>query len=111
MKYVELEIPVLFLEFFVREVNYYGKDKATGFPPHTLFYTGKSIAARSEKSHLLPKAYKAKFSTKPAFGFRDNQLCVLDERHMLKSFTEHCHQKSLLDTILLVGQEAFTQEC
>jgi hypothetical protein len=108
MNSVPLNEPVLFLEFFVREVTYSGSDQSAKFPAGTLFYLGESQA----QSGPIPSFREAAFSEKPqtilprekSLGFIDGQPCLLasQKRHFLAWI-----EKNPLDALLCLGREAW----
>ena len=103
--------PVLFLEFFVREVTYVGSDQSATFPKGTLFYTGESNASRG----YLPSFNEAVFRGNPqnilprekSFGFVDGQPCLLasPKRYFLDWI-----ENNPLDALLCIGREAWMED-
>lgn len=108
MKHIELEKPVLFIEFFIREVTYEGKDMAVSLPPHTLFYTGKSLSMKGAFAQQRARYQKAKFGTRNIFGFKDNKPCLVQDRDVLIYFDKRLHQKNhVLNIVSLETGEYF----
>lgn len=100
--------PVLFLEFFVREVTYSGSDQSAKFPAGTLFYQGESQARRGP----LPSFREAAFREDPkpilprekSFGFVGGQPCLLASQK--RPFLDWI-EKNPLDALLCIGREAW----
>ena len=103
--------PVLFLEFFVREVTYIGSDQSAKFPAGTLFYTGESNASRG----YLPSFNEAAFRGNPqnilprekSLGFLDGQPCLLASQ---KRYFLDWIEKNPLDALLCIGREAWMED-
>lgn len=103
--------PVLFLEFFVREVTYSGSEQSAKFPPGTLFYAGESQA----HSGQLPDFREAAFREKPqpilpqgySLGFLDGQPCLLAAQ---KRNFQAWMEKNPLDALLCSGREAWLKD-
>ncbi len=103
--------PVLFLEFFVREVTYFGSDQSAKFPAGTLFYQGESQA----RSGQLPSFREDAFWEKPqtilprekSFGFVDGQPSLLASQ---KGYFLDWIEKNPLDALLCIGREAWMED-
>ncbi|WP_373550192.1 hypothetical protein [Haliscomenobacter sp.] len=103
--------PVLFLEFFVREVTYYGSDQSAKFPAGTLFYQGESQA----RSGQLPSFREATFREEPkpilprekSFGFVNGQPSLLASQK--RPFLDWI-EKNPLDALLCIGREAWMED-
>ncbi|MCC6460492.1 MAG: hypothetical protein IT260_08480 [Saprospiraceae bacterium] len=103
--------PVLFLEFFVREVSYSGPLQSAQFPPGVLFYSGPSLAGRA---HLPPWRNKRSgeqrrepFAGSHSLGFVENRPCLLASRQA--SF-QAAFGDAPLDVLVLTGQERWSNE-
>lgn len=104
--------PVLFLEFFVREVSYTGPLQSARFPAGVLFYRGPSQAGRA---HLPPwqksrfgEQNNESFATAHSLGFVHNRPCLLASR--LASF-QATFGDTPLDVLVLAGQESWRDGC
>ena len=111
MNSIPFSEPVLFLEFFVREVTYSGSDQSAKFPAGTLFYQGESQA----QSGQIPSFREATFSKKPqtilprekSFGFVDGQPCLLASQ---KRYFLDWIEKNPLDALLCIGRETWNED-
>ena len=111
MKTIPFPEPVLFLEFFVREVSYFGPDQSAKFPTGTLFYTGESKAISGHVSSMGESSFRQSpqliLPRQNSFGFFDDKPCVLatQKRYFLE-FLEN----TTLDALLCIGHEAWKDE-
>lgn len=111
MKSITFPAPVLFLEFFVREVTYYGPDQSAKFPAGTLFYTGASTATAGHLSSSGERSFwqspKIILPRQNSFGFFDGKPGVLatQKRYLLEFLA-----KNPLDALLCIGHEAWQDE-
>lgn len=103
--------PVLFLEFFVREVTYFGSEQSAKFPVGTLFYRGESQARRGQLPHFQEAAFREKpQSILPqgySLGFLDGQPCLLATQK--RNFQDWI-EKNPLDALLCIGREAWIKD-
>ncbi len=75
METLNLPKPVIFLEFFVRNVTFCGGDKAKSMPPKILHYTGKCLS--KPKNEDEPKIMMTKIPPLvKCFGFKDGKPVV-----------------------------------
>jgi len=74
METINLTKPLLFLEFFVRSVEFHGKDKAKSIPPKTLHYLGKSLS--KQVRYYDTKTRKWKNSFEKFIGFSDSKPVI-----------------------------------
>lgn len=110
MDLIPFEQPVLFLEFFVRELSYSGSRQSAKFPGGTLFYRGQSVAHRGQ----LPGFKAAAFSEKPqsilpqgySLGFLASQPCLLvSQKRAFLAWMD----KNPPDALLCIGREAWME--
>lgn len=112
MQSITFPEPVLFLEFFVREVSYFGPDQSAKFPGGTLFYTGESKAISGQLSSMGEPSFRQSpqfiLPRKNSFGFIDDKPCVLATQK--RSFLEFL-ENNPLDALLCIGHEAWKDGC
>lgn len=101
MSLLHLSYPALFLEFFIREVTYFGNRQSAKFPQGVLFYTGPSNAREVPVSgqSLLPR--------QPCLGFIQQEPGVLASRQ--RDF-QHWLQEHTPDVFLKIGHEVWEQD-
>jgi hypothetical protein len=111
MNAITFNEPVLFLEFYVREVTYYGKDQSAKYPAGALFYEGKSLALQGS----VPSFREAAFRKKPqsifpqgySFAILDGKPCLLASQKRNFQYWVANHP---LDALILIGREALNED-
>jgi hypothetical protein len=85
MGHIKFKNKVLFVEFFVRSVAFYGKDKASKIPPKTLHYLGKSLSKKIRYYDIKARSFKDNFEK--FFGFKDGKPVVKEgNEHKIEAY-------------------------